>query len=168
MRGGWGYDTALVDGPIDRLLGVERTRIDHDLAIWHHATADASTSMGPPIAAFDGRVDDSWNSGGYPSHWLEVDLGRPAAVARVVLVAPELPAGATFMLLGRAATADAFRLLYVFKGPTADLQRIDYSPKSPWHGIRYVRLVVPVSRAPMPWVSWRELELYGPTCWPGM
>jgi Tol biopolymer transport system component len=161
VQGGSGVDTAYVDGRVDLVQGVEHTKVDRDLAAWHPATADAFVCEGPPIEAFDGRIDDGWGSGGYPTHWVEVDLMRSVAIARVALVAPELPAGASVMLLGRASSNGALRLLHVFRGPTADLQRLVYSPKHPWRGIQYLRLVVPQSHATMPWVSWREIKVYG-------
>jgi hypothetical protein len=161
VQGGNGFDTASVDGPVDQLHGVEQKTVDRDLAAWHPVTTDAFLSETPPIEAVDGRIFDSWNSGSYPTHWIEVDLLRSVAVTRVSLVAPELPAGATFMLLGRTSTNGAFRLLHVFKGPTADLERIGYTPKRPWRGIHFLRLVVPTSHASMPWVSWHELKVYG-------
>jgi hypothetical protein len=161
VQAGTGFDTAYVDGPVDQLQGVNRRIVDRDLAAWHPVTTDAFLSENPPIEAVDGRIFDWWNSGGYPSHWIEVDLLRSRAITRVSLVTPELPAGATFMLLGRSSTNGAFRLLHVFKGPTADLERIAYTPKRPWRGIQYLRLVVPTSHVAMPWVSWRELKVYG-------
>jgi TolB protein len=164
VQGGTGWDKALVDGRVDQRQAVEQTTVDRDLAAWHPVTADAFLAENPPIEAFDGRIGDWWNSGGYPTHWIEVDLLRSVSIGRVSFVTPELPTGATFMLLGRATSDGAFRLLHVFKGPTVDLQRIVYSPKRPWRGIHYLRVVVPQSHAAMPWVSWREIKVYAPTC----
>jgi dipeptidyl aminopeptidase/acylaminoacyl peptidase len=162
-RGGSGTDTALVDGRTDGLASIERSRVDRDLAVWRPATADAFEPTNPPVLAFDGRAGDWWNSGGYPSHWVEVDLQRPVDITRVSLVVPELANKVTVLLLGRTATGDAYRLLHAFNGPTADLEQIDYSPKKPWRGIRYVRLVVPQqsTTTSSPWVSLRELKVYG-------
>jgi TolB protein len=162
-RGGTGIDTALVDGRMDGLSSIERPQVDRDLAVWRPATADAFEPTNPPVLAFDGRADDWWNSGGYPSHWVEVDLQRPVDITRVSLVLPSFPTKTAIILLGRTATGDAYRLLRIFKGPTADLEQIDYSPKRPWHGIRYVRLVVPQSADSysIGWVSMRELKVYG-------
>jgi dipeptidyl aminopeptidase/acylaminoacyl peptidase len=162
-RGGPGIDTALVDGRMDGLSSIERPRVDHDLAVWRPATADAFEPTNPPVLAFDGRADDWWNSGGYPSHWLEVDLQRPVDITRVSLVFPSYPSSASIILLGRTASGDTYRLLRTFKGPTADLEQLDYSPKRPWRGIRYVRLVVPPSSEgySIGWVSMRELKVYG-------
>jgi len=162
-RGGVGFDTAVVDGRIDNLSSIERPQVDRDLAAWRPATADAFEPTNPPALAFDGRIDDWWNSGGSPSHWVEVDLGRAVDITRVSLVVPELPAKGNFLLLGRATADHGYRLLRAFKGPTADLQQIDYSPKRAWPAVRFVRLVVPQTpNVYGGWVSLRELKVYGP------
>jgi dipeptidyl aminopeptidase/acylaminoacyl peptidase len=162
-RGGAGIDTAILDGRIDDPKGIERPQVDRNLAAWRPAIADTFEPTNPPMRAFDGRADDWWNSGGTPSHWVEVDLQRPVDITRVSLVVPELPTNGNLILLGRRTTDDAYRLLRVFKGPTADLEQLDYSPKRPWRGIEYVRLVVPQPSNvyPLPWVSLRELKVYG-------
>src|SRR5262249_4549882 len=105
---------------------------------------------------------DWWNSGGYPTHWVEVDLGRPVDITKVSLVTPELPAKGNFLLLGRATTDDAYRLLHVFTGPTADLEQVDCSPKRAWPTDRCARLGVPqVPNVDGPGASVREVKVYG-------
>lgn len=65
------------------------------------------------------------------------------------------------IVLGRADLRQAFLRLHVFEGPTADLERLSFAPKRPWKGIRYVRVVVPAAQTyNMPWVSWREIQVY--------
>jgi dipeptidyl aminopeptidase/acylaminoacyl peptidase len=160
IAGGHGLDTAIVSGPSDRLNSIEQRRVDRDLAVWQQSIADTSNATSPPVRAFDGNAMDWWNSGGYPSHWLEVDLQWARVIGRISLVTPETPARAVFIVLGRSDASQPYRRLHVFKGPTADLEQISFAPKHPWHGIRYVRIVVPVANAPMPWVSWREIKLY--------
>jgi dipeptidyl aminopeptidase/acylaminoacyl peptidase len=162
VAGGPGQDTALVSGTGNRLTGVEVTRTDRNLAVWRPASADAYEPTNPPVRAVDGNINDWWNSGGYPTHWIEVDLQRPVDVGRISLVAPEIPARASFMVVGRADQDHPFRLLHAFKGPSADLQQVDFTPKRAWHGIRYVRIVVPAANAPLPWVSWHEIALFPP------
>ena len=85
-------------------------------------------------------------------------------VADIRLVTPDLPTGATVAVLGRSNMTDPFRLLHVFAGPTFDLQLLGFAPKHPWRAIRYVRVLVPASpTAPLPWISMREIQVYGPT-----
>ncbi len=165
VLGSLGIDTANVDaGRMDTMAGIERPHVDRNLAAWRPTTADAAEPTNPPVRAVDGRIDDWWNSGGYPSHWVEVDLQQPRDVADLHLVCPDLPIGATIAVLGRASTTEPFRLLHVFAGPTFDLQLVDFAPKHPWHAIRYVRVLVPASNtAGLPWISMREIEVYGPT-----
>jgi dipeptidyl aminopeptidase/acylaminoacyl peptidase len=164
--GGLGVDKALVDGRIDGMSGIERPTVDRDLAAWRPASADAFEPTNPPERAVDGRIDDWWNSGGYPSHWLEVDLMRPMTIARIRLITPELPSGASFVVLGRATATQPFHLLHLIKGPTVDLQQVDFTAKRPWRNVRYMRIAVPRSAASPPWVSLRELAVYAPTATP--
>jgi len=162
VSGGSGVDTALIDGRVDALAGVELPKVDRNLAVWRPATADAAEPTNPPERAVDGRFDDWWNSGGYPTHWIEIDLQRPMTIARLRLVAPEEPSGASVLALGRADTSAPYRLLHVFTGPVADLQELTYTPKRAWRAIRYLRLEVPAANAANGWVSWREIEVYAP------
>ena len=159
-RGGTGVDTAFVDGRSDRLSSIERPKIDRDLAIWRPATADSFEPTNPPALAVDGQIADWWNSGGYPTHWLEVDLQRPVAVSRVRLITPELPVLASMIVLGRSTTDEPYRPLHAFQGPTADLEQLDYAPRRPWERIRYVRVVVGQALG-SGWVSLHELRVYG-------
>ena len=113
----------------------------------------------PSQLAFDGLIQDWWNSGSYPPHWVEVDLQYPRTIGRVRLVSPQIGSDATVLLLGRSADDQPFRLLHTFKGPFSDLQEVDYAPKQPWRSVRYLRLEVGSANA---WVSWREIEVYAP------
>ena len=161
--GGGGSDTAYVDGGrLDPMIQVERPRIDNDLAAWRPTTADAAEPTNPPVRAVDGQIDDWWNSGGYPSHWIEVDLQRSAAIGFVRLIAPDLPSTASVLLLGKTNADDAYRLLHVFNGPTGYLEQLVYAPKKPWRAVRFIRLEVPIANGQMPWVSWPEIEMYAP------
>jgi Ca2+-binding RTX toxin-like protein len=164
VYGGPGIDTAYVEGGrLETMIGIERPRIDRDLAAWRPTSADAAEPTNPPVRAVDGRIGDWWNSGGYPSHWIEVDLQRPATIGLVRLISPDLPSGASVLLLGKTNDDDPYRLLHVFDGPTAYLQQLVYAPKKPWRAVRFLRLEVPTANAPMPWVSWPEIEVYAPT-----
>ena len=158
--GGPGIDTAIISAGLGTYFsGIERPRIDRDLAAWMPVTADASEPTNPPQLAFDGLIQDWWNSGSYPPHWVEVDLQYPRTIGRVQLIAPQLSSTATVLLLGRSDVTQPYRLLHTFTGPFSDLQEIDYAPRHPWTSVRYLRLEVDSVNA---WVSWRELEVYAP------
>lgn len=159
--GGPGYDRAFIDG-FDRMGGIERPKVDPNLATWRPATASAFEPTNPPIRAVDGIDDDWWNSGGWPSQWLEVDLGRPLSIGRVRLVTMEYPAGGSILLLGRSTTSGPFHLLHAFPGPMAAEQQVSFAPKRPWRNVRYVRLYVPAVNASVGWAAWHELGLYAP------
>jgi len=163
IYGGAGSDTAYVDGGrLDSMIQVERPRVDNDLAAWRPVSADAAEPTNPPVRAIDGIIGDWWNSGGYPSHWIEIDLQRPVAIGLVRLIAPDMPSGSSVLLLGKTSADDPYRLLHVFNGPTAFMQQLVYAPKTPWRTVRYIRLEVPTANTPMPWVSWPEIEVYAP------
>lgn len=158
--GGTGSDAAIISAAGGTYMSsIERPRVEADLAAWMPATADAYEPTNPPQLAFDGLIQDWWNSGSYPPHWVEVDLQYPRTIGRVQLIAPQLGSDATVLLLGRSDVTQPYRLLNTFKGPFADLEEIDYAPKHPWASVRYLRLEVDSANA---WVSWREVEVYGP------
>ena len=122
--------------------------------------ASAFEPTNPPVRAVDGVACDWWNSGSYPSQWIQVDLQRAVDVGRVRLVAPEQPRGALYLVLGKGPqTHGVYRLLHTFRGPTAYLQEVSFSPKHPWQLIRYLRIVTPAG-SPAGWVSLPELEVY--------
>ena len=165
--GGTGRDTAIISGQRGTFLSsIERPRIDADLAAWMPATADAFEPTNPPAMAFDGLIQDWWNSGGNPPHWVEVDLQYPRTIGRVQLITPQIDFPSTVLLLGRSADDQPYRLLHTFDGRFglfADLQEINFKPTHPWTNIRYLRLDVgsEVGSADA-WTSWREIEVYPP------
>jgi Ca2+-binding RTX toxin-like protein len=161
IAGGDGEDFAVVDGRADTRFDVESSRVSRNLASWRPVTASAFEPTNPPVRAVDGVAGDWWNSGGYPSQWIQVDLQRAADLARVRIVAPELPKGALYMVLGKGPqTHGVYKLLHTFRGPTVYLQELSFSPKHPWQRIRYLRIVTPVVNAPVGWVALPELEVY--------
>jgi TolB protein len=162
VAGGAGVDIAVIDGNVDTMFQIERPKVDPNLAAWRPAYADAAEPTNPAMRAVDGRIDDWWNSGGYPSHWIEVDLQQPVTIARISLIPTEYPSGALFMVLGRDDPSQPFRLLHTFDGPTADMQKLGFAPTKPWRKIRYLRIVVPQANAPIGWVAWREISVYAP------
>jgi WD40 repeat protein len=154
-------DSALVDGSQDRTSGVPARTTSPDIAAWRPVTASSWTSNGPPFMAVDGSLNDIWNAGGYPPAWIEIDLGRATDVARVRLFANDNPAGSSFLVFGRGpGTAGTLRRLGALTGPTTHSEPIDLSAQKAWRGIRYLRVATPTSRAPIGWVSWREIAVY--------
>jgi hypothetical protein len=161
VSGGSGFDTALVDARRDKVDTTERTKVDPDLAVWRPTTSDAGEPTNLAVRAVDGDLQDWWNSGAGGTHWFEVDLGVPTTIGRVVLIAPQIAAGGSVLLLGRSDAAAPLVRLHTFSGPTADFERISYAPKKPWRRVRYLRLQVSESPSDPTWVAWHELEVYG-------
>src|SRR5207302_163922 len=91
ISGGAGVDTGIISSLRGTFMSsIERPRLDGDVAVWMPVTADAFEPTNPPVLAFDGLIQDWWNSGGSPPHWVEVDLRYPRAIARVQVIAPQL------------------------------------------------------------------------------
>jgi Ca2+-binding RTX toxin-like protein len=155
--GGAGFDRALVDGAAD--FGVAERRVrDGNLTVWRPTTASHDEPGSPSMLAVDGRYDDAWSSGGYPPQWLEVDLQRPVTIARLRLIAPDLPSGAALVVLARNDDG-SYRLLHRFSGPTVFTQAVSFRPRHPWRKVRWLRLYVPAGSF-SGWVSCPELEAY--------
>ena len=128
--------------------------------LWRAGASNAEATN-PSVMAVDGRIDDYWSSGGYPTQWVEIDLQRATRITRVRLVAPDLPEGVPVLVLGRSdSPTSAYRLLHRFAGPAVFKQELTFTPRRPWRGVRFVRLQVPLSQSPMGWVSWPEIEIY--------
>jgi TolB protein len=164
VLGGLGFDTARVDRePLDN--GRNRAEVvlaSRNAAAWRPTTASRQEPTNPSVLAVNGRLDDYWSSGSYPPQWIEVDLGSPTRVASLRLIAPDLPTGASVLVLGRGPEGDAYRLLHEFHGPTVFRQALGYSPKQAWRRIRYVRIQIPIANVFIGWIALPELELYTP------
>jgi Tol biopolymer transport system component len=161
--GGTGVDTAIISGLRGTFMSsIEQPRVDANIAAWMPATADQFEPTNPPQLAFDGLIQDWWNAGSYPPHWIDVDLQYPRTIARMQLIAPALPFNGTVLVLGRSDSSQPYRLLYTFTGPTSDLQEVDYAPSHPWTNVRDLRLQVNSAVGWNGWVSLRELEVYAP------
>ncbi len=163
LFGDAGFDTAKVDASkLDAARqSTEVVSGSRNIAAWHPTTVSNDESTNPAFMAVDGRYDDFWSSGGYAPEWIEVDLLASRSVASLRLVAGDLPAPASMMVLGRGPNESAYRLLHAFQGPTVFRQALSYTPKRPWRRIRYVRLEVPaVPNALVGWIALPELEVY--------
>jgi hemolysin type calcium-binding protein/WD40 repeat protein len=163
LFGDAGFDVAKVDAQkLDAArLSTEIVSGSRNIAAWHPTTTSNDESTNPAFMAVDDRYDDFWSSGGYASQWIEVDLLAARRVASLRLIAHELPAQASMLVLGRGPNESAYRLLHAFQGPTVFQQALSYTPKHPWRRIRYVRLQVPaVPNVLVGWIALPELEVY--------
>ena len=157
-----GYDLALVDPQHrDSTYGVQRVTVSRNVSAWRPTTTSSEEATNPGVLAVDGRLDDYWSSGAYPTQWIEIDLQRPTTIARVRLITPDLPSGLQVLLLGKGdAPGATYRLLHLVNGPDAFMQSVTVKPKRPWRKVRYVKLVIPSGPSASFWVSWPEIEVY--------
>jgi Tol biopolymer transport system component len=161
VSGGSGADSAAIDG-WDRVQGIERPRVDANLAAWQPTTSSQFEPTNPPVRAVDGNTSDWWNSGNWPAQWIEVDLQRPRTIGLVRFISMEYPSGGAILLLGRSTASGPYHLLHAFPGPMADNQLVGYAPKKPWRNVRYLRLHVPPAAGNVGWVALHELSVYAP------
>lgn len=145
-------DGYAVEGEVDRVSV-------YQLAKLAGITASASNSYAgyPASNAVDGNTGNMWTSGGFPTQWIELDLGSSHAVRKLRLLVDQSPSGNTVhnVYVGTAP------------GPTSLAGTISQSSSSgQWleldlleSGVsgRYVRITTTSSPS---WVSWREIEVY--------
>ena len=162
VRGQSGYDNAVLDWFGDRALGVEGRNRSLNVAAWGLVSASSFEPTNPPAAAFDGRMDDWWNSGGPAPKWIEVQLPYATKVAGLRLHTGAQSRGADLVFGKGPGTGDDFRLLHTFKGPTAPQQTLVFRPKKPWRGINTVRIETATSGVAGEWIAWPEIEVLRP------
>ena len=152
-------DLALVDQGRDVVVGRGRVRQGRNLAAWRSVIASAYEPSDPPVRAVDGRIDDAWESGAYPSQWIEIDLGREVDISRIRLIAAEQPRDVVYLVLARKPSG-VYHELHRFDGPTAQLQELVDAPRHAWRRVRQLRILTGGSY-PAALVAWPEIEVYG-------
>jgi dipeptidyl aminopeptidase/acylaminoacyl peptidase len=161
VSGGAGTDKVSSDWqPIDVLKGVEQRRRSLNVAAWRPVTASSFEPTNPPALAVDGSTSDWWNSGGPAPRWLQIDLLRSTNVAALHLWSSLQPLGSVSLVLGKGSAPNArFRRLATIDGPTGPGEELDFVPKHPWRGIRYVRIESTSPGTEQDWVSWGEIQV---------
>ncbi|HUF36925.1 MAG TPA: amidohydrolase family protein [Anaerolineales bacterium] len=137
--------------------------VETNLALGAPVTATAFLPGFEPEKAVDGidalDVDNWWSAGAGPPQNIQIDLGIPADVVRIRLVASQSPAGETLhLVLGRRPGDSQNITLGQLAGETADGHEFILTAGGPWHGIRYI--IVQTIQSPS-WVAWREIEVFG-------
>lgn len=125
------------------------------------AAVAASQSLQDEPAA--NTVDGSpaqWGSGGDAPQWIEIDLGTTTPVSEIRLTVAQWPAGSTVHHLRWAGDDHAFSPSdsVTIEGDTEDGDVIGHRWDEPVP-MRYVRIETVSSPS---WVSWQEVEVYGP------
>jgi hypothetical protein len=132
-----------------------------NLALRSAVVASGQTPDRPAERAVDGDPAVGWNSGGFPSQWIDIDLGGPATVREVRLRVGQSPAvGDTIhaILVRGPGTNGEELLFHAFEGQTRDSSWITAKPTRPWAGIDHVRVFTLESPS---WVAWFEIEVLG-------
>jgi hypothetical protein len=111
----------------------------------------------PPSNVVDGSSGTSWNAGGPPVRWIELDLGAVKSIKRIrLLTNQDIPGSTTHKVLIGNSPSPA-TVVSTIAGYTSDSMWLDVDfPSGPWSG-RYVRIQ---TYAGPTWVSWREIEVY--------
>ncbi len=109
--------------------------------------------------AVDGDASTQWSAGGYPTQWIEIDLGAAYSIGEIRLTVGQWPDGDTIHQLWVGASRDSMQQVHEFADHTYDYDVLGYLPSSPLKSIRYVKLVTTESPS---WVSWREIEVLAP------
>ena len=119
--------------------------------------ASSATPAGRPAGPFDGDTDTTWNSGGFPVAWIEIDFGKPVTPTTIRLMASQLPnTGHTaHNVYGRAEGQTDEEILYEFDGTTNNGEWMSW-PLARTGPLRYLRIETTSSPS---WVSWCEIEV---------
>ncbi|MBM3120973.1 MAG: discoidin domain-containing protein [Chloroflexi bacterium] len=139
-------------------LGLRREGPGANLAL--QKTARVSNAFGDQVGALavDGDPGTSWNSGGFPLQWIQIDLGADYDLAEIRLTTAQTPGGNTIHVvygLG-SGTGGKLKQLHIFSGATDDSDVLAFAPAEPLRGIRILRIETTTTPS---WVGWREIEV---------
>jgi hypothetical protein len=130
-----------------------------NLALGKPVEVSAALPDQTPQMAVDGDPTTQWSAGGYPTQWIEIDLGAAYTVGEIRLTVGQWPSGKTLHQLWVGATSDSMRLVQKFSGNEYDFDVLNFVPPTALENIRYIRIVTTESPS---WVSWREIEVLAP------
>ena len=139
-------------------LGLARQGAGANVA--YQKTARVSAAFGDQggALAVDGDPGTSWNSGGGPLQWIQIDLGQEYTIAEIRLTVAQSPAGHTIhVLYGQGSSTGGIRdELHIFSGTTEDSDVLVFTPETPIAGIRTIRIETTTTPS---WIAWREVEV---------
>jgi len=119
---------------------------------------NASGNVADMGLAADGNPNTSWNSGGLPTQWINIDLGSERMISKMRMLPLQSPAsaGVTHIVWAHRSDGSKYRLLALERTIVQDNQWIDlYNNQETT--VRY--LTVETTRSPS-WVAWRELQIF--------
>ena len=122
------------------------------------ATFSASSSANTgttPEWAFDGVVEawSSWNSGSFPTQWIEVDFGAPVRFSRIEAVVNQLPLSGN---TSHSVTLDG-TAAFDWTGFTNHLDVLSHS----FSAIQQAQRIRITTTASPSWVAWFEIRVIG-------
>jgi hypothetical protein len=133
------------------------------------AVTASNTSPGSsPSYAVDGDPNTGWSSGGSPTQWIELDLGRLVAIGKVGFIAEQTSSGT--LNISISVGADHSSMHTVWTGDVDSYDGKQFSESILWNGsnaamgdpagnIRFVRITT--NSTPGSSVAWREISVYG-------
>ena len=137
-------------------LGFRREGARANLALGKSVRFSSQTGDLTGSLAVDGDLGTLWNSGGFATQWIEIDLGAEYNIQEILLTTSQYPEGTTtHRILGRSATGE-FHELTTFDGNTTDGQTLIFTPVQSVQAIRFIRVETISSPS---WVAWREIEV---------
>ncbi|MGI9584955.1 MAG: discoidin domain-containing protein [Acidimicrobiia bacterium] len=146
-----------IDSAGDAVPAVDEAAITN-LTRYQETTASNIYQGQAPFRAVDGDPTSAWNSGGYPTQWIAIDLNGTATLTSARLLVGQNPPGATVhQLIGWGPAFDE-SVLYEFDQTTTDDSWIEVTFSEPIAGISHVAVVTISSPS---WTAWREIEIYG-------
>jgi F5/8 type C domain len=122
-------------------------------------TANSTYKNEVPSNVVDGNIQTLWNSGKFPTQWIQFDLGEFKGISRVRLTVSQTPAGSTTHKVYMGNSTSTLELANSFTSYTSDGMTIEIPVQQ---GGRYLR--IETSKSPS-WVSWREIEIYETKNW---
>ncbi|WP_240435340.1 RHS repeat domain-containing protein [Ralstonia solanacearum] len=118
-------------------------------------TASSTYSDNVPARAIDGDPS-AWIASGYPTQWIEVDLGAAVPLKKVRMLVSQSPAGQTTHVVTGGMNPAPTSVLQTLSGNTSDGQWLEAALDGSV-SVRYIRITTTSSPS---WVSWHELEFY--------
>jgi RHS repeat-associated protein len=118
--------------------------------------ASATNGADAPALAVDGNEATSWIAGGFPTQWIELDLGQASSVTKLRLKVNQTPDGATTHQIAGGTTQGTLAPLATLSGTTQTGQWLEATFTAA--SVRYVRVTTTSSPS---WVAWAEIEVYG-------
>jgi predicted amidohydrolase YtcJ len=122
-------------------------------------TVAASMSLQfSPDGAVDGDESTAWGAGDFAPQWIEVDLGAPATITEIRLLAGQSPDGDTQHRILAGETRDDLTKIHLFDQFTHDREWLVYQLREPLEDIQFVRVETLASPS---WVAWLEVQVFG-------